>query len=898
MIAPAAAHLLWLAPLGLPEPGDYVPYAFNISSIVMIYGMFRHRLLNIMPFTYQEIIDSINDGIIVISNQDIVLHLNNQAETILGASAVEIIGLPVQEALATRPELLKACFKNEPVSEILLPEAGQPCYYELHIAGLSNKIPAASGRLLVLHNINQRALAQRTLQHNQEMLKRSEEKYRSLVENINEMIFVFNMDGTLAYLSPVSFQITGNLPEKSIGRHLSELFSPETLAINGTSIQRALAGEPQTFEIQMEGRNGYIHHMHVATQPILQNGILVGIQGIATDITERMQVEEALERRASQLTLINFIGEQIASFIEPNSLIDSATHLIQKHFGYYHVAIFTPDQQHRELVLRSTSGAFSELFPENHHLRYGQGMVGWAAENKNVLLANDVRLEPRYTNFSPNKIFTQSELAVPILVGEEVTGILDIQSPLKDAFDDNDVRVMKTVADQIAVAMENARLYEEVRLQLIERGQRESMLRVQRDLLVHLSAAKTLKETLQIAVKTLSEAFSTSQAMIALLNREGDSMRLAALETYPESAPQQAVLLDRGITGWVARSAQPALIADLGKDSHVFGVATNSLSLLCIPLLLNDRVIGIIQLESDSPSTFSQDDQQLLTSLSNSLVVLIERSRLFEEVERARTELEDRAQELEKANASLREMDRLKSQFLANMSHELRTPLNSIIGFSELLSDGLIGPLNDEQDEFIRDIYDSGQHLLALINNLLDFSKIEAGRMTLEPSSFAVRALFDELRLTIMPLVEKKSQAIIFHQDEDITLVTADPMRIKQVFLNLLGNANKFTPPGGRISVNCCKGDADHLLFTVSDTGIGIRGEDQEMIFEEFRQVDGTMTREVSGTGLGLAISRRIVEMHDGQIWVESAPGQGATFFVRLPRQCNGNNAAREAVNV
>ena len=271
--------------------------------------------------------------------------------------------------------------------------------------------------------------------------------------------------------------------------------------------------------------------------------------------------------------------------------------------------------------------------------------------------------------------------------------------------------------------------------------------------------------------------------------------------------------------------------------------------------------------------------------------MLIERAQLFEAVESARTELEKRASALEAANAGLREMDRIKSQFLANMSHELRTPLNSIIGFSEVLIDGIAGPLDDEQAECARDIHESGNHLLSLINDLLDFSRIEAGRMALDISSFEVTPLFESVRSTVAPMVEKKAQTLTFQQAGTLPPVPGDPLRIKQVLINLVSNANKFTPVGGCITVSASMDRGDHILFSVQDNGIGIRLEDQDLIFEEFRQVDGSMTREVTGSGLGLSISKQIVEMHGGKIWVSSQPRKGATLFVRLPVRRNDEQA-------
>jgi signal transduction histidine kinase len=203
-----------------------------------------------------------------------------------------------------------------------------------------------------------------------------------------------------------------------------------------------------------------------------------------------------------------------------------------------------------------------------------------------------------------------------------------------------------------------------------------------------------------------------------------------------------------------------------------------------------------------------------------------------------------------------------------------------------VLVDELIGAMNEEQKEYAQDILDSGRHLLKLINDLLDFSKMNAGRMLLEPSVFEVAELFEELRISVLPQVQKKKQVLLFQQDDGSICLNADRLRIKQVLMNLLSNANKFTGEGGRIQVSCQMIDEEQALFSVRDSGIGINPEDQLYIFEEFRQVDGSMTREVPGTGLGLAISKRIVEIHKGRIWVESEPGKGSTFHVRLPIIC------------
>jgi signal transduction histidine kinase len=259
--------------------------------------------------------------------------------------------------------------------------------------------------------------------------------------------------------------------------------------------------------------------------------------------------------------------------------------------------------------------------------------------------------------------------------------------------------------------------------------------------------------------------------------------------------------------------------------------------------------------------------------------------RRTEQLEEARRELEERAEALQEANERLQELDRLKSSFLASMTHELRTPLNSIIGFSEVLIDGVVGPVSPDQSECLENILTSGEHLMALINDILDLSKIEAGRLTLEPTPFKVHDLLGNVESTIRPLLDKKSQVLRVEEEEEaLPLLKADVFRIKQVLLNLLSNACKFTPKEGVITLSCRLADPKAMLFSVADTGIGIKTEDQDIIFEEFRQAHKERPDEgATGTGLGLTISRRLAGMHGGSLWVESEYGEGATFHCLLP---------------
>src|SRR5262249_32215865 len=247
--------------------------------------------------------------------------------------------------------------------------------------------------------------------------------------------------------------------------------------------------------------------------------------------------------------------------------------------------------------------------------------------------------------------------------------------------------------------------------------------------------------------------------------------------------------------------------------------------------------------------------------------VAIANARLFQTIE-------EKSRELEVAS-------RHKSEFLANMSHELRTPLNAIIGFSEVLLERMFGEVNDKQTEYLQDIMESGRHLLSLINDILDLSKIEAGRMELEAADFDLPQAIDNALTLMRERAARRGIALRQAVDPRLGQITGDERKVKQVVLNLLSNALKFTPEGGRIDVRASlvEGTAE---ISVADTGIGIAPEDQEAVFEEFRQVGGS-EKKAEGTGLGLSLCRKFVELHGGRISVKSRVGQGSTFTFTLP---------------
>jgi signal transduction histidine kinase len=276
---------------------------------------------------------------------------------------------------------------------------------------------------------------------------------------------------------------------------------------------------------------------------------------------------------------------------------------------------------------------------------------------------------------------------------------------------------------------------------------------------------------------------------------------------------------------------------------------------------------------------------ELETTLNNALReqrLLVENRELVESLQQSNKSLEE-------ANRALAQVSQAKSDFTARMSHELRTPLNSIIGFSEVLLSQKMSPADRAtHEEFLGYIHISAEHLLHLIDSILDLSKIEAGKLTLEPKEFDLKVLLEDVKITVLPMFTTKKQTLKIEIDQEIDSIFADEPKMRQILLNLLSNAHKFTPTGGRIKVVCRREDPHLLQCSVSDSGIGISPQDQPKIFEEFGQLKKDLTDNAKGVGLGLSIAKRLVELHGGKIWVASESGSGSTFTFTIPLSKNG----------
>jgi signal transduction histidine kinase/CheY-like chemotaxis protein len=401
-----------------------------------------------------------------------------------------------------------------------------------------------------------------------------------------------------------------------------------------------------------------------------------------------------------------------------------------------------------------------------------------------------------------------------------------------------------------------------------------------------VSSSLELETVLTTIVSHAVQLCGAAGGAIYEYDEQAEEFHLRATEGLPEEYLQIArrtpARKGEGATGRLAITPEPIEIPDIAApgayESRIRDalVRTGHRALLAVPLLREGRVMGSLVVFRKTAGGFGPDVVNLLQAFATQSALAIQNARLFREIE-------DKGHQLEVASQH-------KSQFLANMSHELRTPMNAIIGVTEMLLEDAQALGQEEQIEPHERILRAGKHLLALINDILDLSKIEAGKMELHLESFAVAALVEDVVTTFRPLAEKNGNQVVLECPADVGTMRADAMRVRQALLNLASNAGKFTERGLVTVAAARRRDdgRDWITFAVSDTGIGMTAGQMAKLFEEFTQADASTTRKYGGTGLGLAISRRFCRMMGGDITVESTPGAGSTFTIRLPAEVQG----------
>ena len=463
-----------------------------------------------------------------------------------------------------------------------------------------------------------------------------------------------------------------------------------------------------------------------------------------------------------------------------------------------------------------------------------------------------------------------------------LVGIFDLHRYEVQPFTDKQIELVTTFADQAVIAIENARLLGELQARTAELTRSVEQLTALGDVGRAVSSTLDVETVLTTIVSRAVHLCGASAGAIYEYDEAAETFELRATENLPEEFLEIArpMLLRKGegATGQLAVTRRPVQIPDIASPGAYHGRLSGVLlrlghrALLAVPLLREERLVGGLVVNRVTPGEFPPEVVELLQTFATQSALAIQNARLYRE-------LGDKGREIEIAN-------RHKSEFLANMSHELRTPLNAIIGYSEMLQEeaedaGASATYGPD----LQKIHAAGKHLLELINAVLDLSKIEAGKMELYLETFSVPQMVRDIAAVVQPLAEKNGNRIEVRCDEAAGAMRADLTKVRQTLFNLLSNACKFTDHGTvTLDVDREAVDgADWLRFAVSDTGIGMTPEEVSRLFQDFTQADAATGRRYGGTGLGLALSRRLCRLMGGDIGVESAPGHGSTFTVRLP---------------
>ncbi|HEU4371111.1 MAG TPA: GAF domain-containing protein, partial [Methylomirabilota bacterium] len=505
--------------------------------------------------------------------------------------------------------------------------------------------------------------------------------------------------------------------------------------------------------------------------------------------------------------------------------------------------------------------------------------VGRAILDGTVVHIPDVTQDAQYgyARFSSTLGF-RSGLFVPMRREGQSIGVIGVVRAEPGPFTDEQVALVKAFADQAVIAIENVRLFQELQARTAELTRSVGELEALGEVGRAISSTLDLETVLATVVSRANELAETDGGAIYEFDEATRAFRLRATDRFPEEfvavLRTTTMVYGEGAIGRAAATRAPIQVPDVtDTDAYTSRVRDALLrfgyrSLLAVPLVSEDEVVGALVVNRRAAGEFPARTVELLRTFGAQSALAIQNARLFQEIE-------DKSHELEVANQH-------KSEFLASVSHELRTPLNAIIGFSEVMLERMFGEVNAKQEEYLNDILSSGRHLLSLINDILDLAKIEAGRMELEPGDFHLPQAIDNALILVRERAVRRGIALEQWIDPRLGEIKGDERKIKQVLVNLLSNAVKFTPEGGRVDVRAVLADGTAEI-SVADTGVGIAPEDQEAVFEEFRQVGTDYARKHEGTGLGLALARKFVELHGGKIWVKSQVGQGSTFTFTIP---------------
>jgi signal transduction histidine kinase/CheY-like chemotaxis protein len=588
--------------------------------------------------------------------------------------------------------------------------------------------------------------------------------------------------------------------------------------------------------------------------------------------SETQHLFKESEQRAQELAIINSVQKGLASKLDMQSIYDLIGEKVREVFNVQVVDIVTFDASANMISMPYSyeKGDRSVITPREP---YGFRLDVIRRRAPLLINRNFAEMASQCNNPVLTGECPKSALFVPLLVDDKVNGIISIQNlDREDVFDDADVRLLLTLGNAMSVALENARLFAETQRLLQETEQRAAELATVNTVSTQLAGELGVGSLIHLVGEQIRSVFQADIAYVALLDESSNMINFPY--TYGEELTP--IRYGEGLTGKIIQTGEPLFI-NQGMDQQMLDLGAELIgkqaqSYIGVPIFVSGKSVGVISVQStEHEGEFNINDEHLLNTLAANVGTALHNARLFDEAQEARAAAEQ-------ANLA-------KSAFLANMSHELRTPLNAIIGFTRIVRRKAEGVLPEKQTDNLEKVLTSAEHLLNLINTVLDIAKIEAGRMDILAANFRIHALIDLCANTAQPLL-RRNVVLEKRVDENLAIVYSDQDKIRQIVLNLLSNAAKFTHEG-KIILAVWR-DAANLHISVSDTGIGISDEALPRIFKEFQQADSSTTRQYGGTGLGLSISRNLAHLLGGELTVESELGKGSTFTLIIPIQYAG----------
>ncbi len=592
------------------------------------------------------------------------------------------------------------------------------------------------------------------------------------------------------------------------------------------------------------------------------------LAGQATVALEHARLFAKEQRRVDELSTFNDIVLQLNTPLRLNAVLDTITESALKLTDATNLHIYLYDEETEEFSEGSALWRDGRRTSAVTKLRKdGAGLTATVVQEGKSIVINNASEHPFYQTKEAKVWGINAIAGFPLKHGDKVIGAFTITYLSAHSFTDDELLLLNLLAKQAAVAIKNAALFADT-----QRGLRDMSALV--DMAKQVTGNLKLQSVLQTTVQILHKLLNARASTITMLSDKGNELIVTAAVGIDSKYTTARMELDETVSGKVVRSSNMVYIRDTRNDPDFLFFDKVVHSLLVVPLVMRDKVIGTITVDSDQANAFSDSDIQLLTIAAAQVGVAISNARLFEETEEA-------AAELKVAYDEVSESDRLKDELVQNVSHELRTPLTFVKGYVDLLLDGEMGLLDPAQGDALQIVADKTKDIERIIEDIITLQQIDSGTLKLNVESMA--EMVQTAVLNYQMVASQKGLQIVSQLSSEKGFVNIDKSRINQVLDNLIGNAMKFSPDGGTITVAMVE-DEDKVLVVTSDEGVGMPPEQHGRIFERFYQIDGTARRRFGGTGIGLALVKRIVAAHSGKIWVESELNKGSTFSFILPK--------------